>query len=718
LRETGKTATVLHFGPYEVDLRSEEVRKSGVRIKLSGQPFRVLAVLLERPGELVTREELHRRLWPRDTFVDFEHGLNAAVNRVRDGLNDSADRPRFVETLPRRGYRFIGELAVTKPDEPFTVPQLVHKLQDPAVGARRWWKPVVWTGASLACVLAIAIADVRFYSKSKPAQDSLLPVPFTALPGVEMYPAFSPDGSQIAFAWDGHSTSPAKGFDLYVKLIGSESPLRLTDHPSQGIAPAWSPDHTQIAFQRVDGENTGIYAVSALGGPEKKLRTTHATARVSSISWSPDGRWIAYPDSEGREDHRRLFLLSPGTLESTQIPHVEECMDELSPAFSSDGSRLAYVCYLDSGGFSIYLLAPPNGRPQLINHYTGWPWGIAWSGDGKRLILSRFEGGSDYDELYEVNLADRALHKLQIAGGGSHPAVSLKGDKLAFEARIGNATNVNIWRKDLLHPRAPGVKLIASTRNEETPQFSPDGKYIAFASNRSGNAEVWLTKSDGSQPVQLSHLGNRMAGSPRWSPDSKKIVFDSGEFGAANVYVADISERMPRKLVTDIRYTSEASWSLDAKWIYFVGNGQEAGGIIYRCPAEGGNAAVLSSERGAFPGQFFDPDTVYFASRFDGNTLLKRISLAHPGKQMPVEGLPPMRYVSDWTVVPGGIYFIPADLLQSIRFFDFRSRKVSEVFSIDTAFALGLSASPDARWLVYPQVDELDSNIMLISNLR
>jgi TolB-like protein/DNA-binding winged helix-turn-helix (wHTH) protein/Tfp pilus assembly protein PilF len=113
---------VAKFGVFEVDLRSGELRKAGTRVKLHDQPFQVLAMLLDRPGELVTREEIRQKLWPGDTFVDFDHGLNSAVNRLRDALGDSADTPRFIETLPRRGYRFIATLtaAPTKPGLPET----------------------------------------------------------------------------------------------------------------------------------------------------------------------------------------------------------------------------------------------------------------------------------------------------------------------------------------------------------------------------------------------------------------------------------------------------------------------------------------------------------------------------------------------------------------------------------------------------------------------
>src|SRR5258708_24122741 len=139
------------FGPFEVDLRSQELSKSGVKIRLGGQPFEILAALLERPGELVTREELRARIWPADTFVDFNHGLNAAVNKLRGVLNDSAEHPLYIETLPRRGYRFTGKLGPPPPVDgphisaPAPPPPFQNTLQSTIPG----WGP----GLAYACAL-------------------------------------------------------------------------------------------------------------------------------------------------------------------------------------------------------------------------------------------------------------------------------------------------------------------------------------------------------------------------------------------------------------------------------------------------------------------------------------------------------------------------------------------------------------------------------------
>ena len=147
MAETERQLRLVRFGDFEVDLRSGELRKAGVKQKFGGQPLQVLSILLERPGEVVTREELQKRLWP-DTFVDVEHNLNTAINKIREVLGDSAENPRFVETLPRRGYRFIGEL------EPLMQPVVAVEADRGSHSRRAWWK----IAAGVLAVLAVALA--------------------------------------------------------------------------------------------------------------------------------------------------------------------------------------------------------------------------------------------------------------------------------------------------------------------------------------------------------------------------------------------------------------------------------------------------------------------------------------------------------------------------------------------------------------------------------
>jgi Tol biopolymer transport system component/DNA-binding winged helix-turn-helix (wHTH) protein len=704
MAQTSRSPTTIRFGAFEADLLTGELRKSGIRIKLQDQPFKVLVSLLEQAGEVVTREELRRSIWPDGEFGDFDHAVNIAVAKLRTALNDSADQPRFVETLARRGYRFIGTIT-----PPATQPAATEPSR--ATPRRAKWRIAA---AILAVgVICAAVALVLAYRRSQPRRPSSLTLvlPFTALPGDETSPAFSPDGSRIAFAWNGDPDSGAKGFDLYVKAIGGETVLRLTHHPSDWLCPAWSPDGTQIAFHRLAGADTGVYVVPVLGGPERKLHSTRVPYSVAApISWSADGKWIAFGDPLPNEAQDRIFLLSMETLEVRQVPHNPKCLHEGAPVFSHKGNELAYVCVHSMNELELYSVSPWGGAPRRISAVSA-AVGFSWSADDSSLVIS--ELFKDELGLAEINLKDGSSRRLDFAETASWPTVSLTGEKLAYSSAFGNSS---LWRLDLRHPQTPAAELIKSTQGHEAAEYSPDGRQIAFISSRAGPWDLWMSDADGGNLVQLSRsIVN--PGNPRWSPDGTNIAFDSSLPGDREIYVVDVSGGVPKRLATNLRNIATPSWSRDGKWIYFRSY-EALGEKIYRCAATGGNAVALGGEFDATaPQESFDESLLYFAVR-PANTTLSTISLTGDFQISPVEGLPPIFRANLYTVVQGGIYFVPADAPRTLRYFDFASRKVSDVFHLRKDFAQGLSVSPDGRWLLYSQVDDENSDIMLVDHFN
>jgi len=252
------SARIVRFGIFEVDLKAGELRRSGLRVKLQEQPLQVLTALLEHPGEVVTRDELRNKLWPADTFVDFDHSLNAAIKRLRDVLGESAETPIFVETVARRGYRFIGNVdmpAATSSARPRPRQQL--SLGNALVIGL------------IVCALALFSSYYRHWRVSKTGQPTVIPVVTNV--GEKYTPSLSPDGQHLAFIWNGGA---GPHFSIYVKIVGTEESLRLTKEASIDFNPVWSPDGRYIAFCRILKGETGIYIIPASSGTERRVRET------------------------------------------------------------------------------------------------------------------------------------------------------------------------------------------------------------------------------------------------------------------------------------------------------------------------------------------------------------------------------------------------------------------------------------------------------------
>jgi Tol biopolymer transport system component/DNA-binding winged helix-turn-helix (wHTH) protein len=726
-------SVIIRFGPFEANLSTQELKKLGTRLRVPNQSFQILAMLLERPGQLVTRDELRQKLWPSDTFVEYDQGLNAAVNRLRDALGDSAEKPLYIETLPRRGYRFLEktEVVVENDNETAGAPAGPAPLQSEAIPVGREKQPAAtvslpveplagvgpagfnWRTFRIAgvvifiCILFLWATLVRL--KRRPSQvnfSSARVIPFTSLPGQEVAPTFSPDGSQIAFAW---SSSLGKGFDLYVKTIGSERMIKLTDHPAHWISPAWSPDGTQIAFSRWSEDQSGIFAIPALGGPERKV----ADARFwyepfMEISWLPDSKSLAYWSTGEGGSH--IFLLAFDTLRPRMIDPALPCWDMASPSVSPDGKKLAFVCTSSIAVYSIYELPLSGDSPHLLASMMGYFRGLTWSADGTRVIFSNDSG--DGGSLWEVDL-DGRLGKLPFGEEGSNPTAAARGDRLAY---VRGWKTIDIWRLDLhsRHPEESATKLIYSTRIQRVPQYSPDGKKIVFESDRSGAHEIWLADADGNNLIQLTSFNGPQTGSPSWCSDDHRIAFDSRATGSSAIYIEDINERFPRQVKTDVQNLALPTWSEDCQSL-FASDGHDN---LYRVPSQGGPASRISDKGSWF--SVVKNGRVFFNVNQNSDVAIWSTSL-NGGQEEPLTGMPRFNAAENWTATARGIYYTSSTSTPpAINFYDFVTRTVQRLCTLPQSPSPGggLSVSPDGHWLLYTRTDDAQSDIMLASHFQ
>ena len=569
-----------------------------------------------------------------------------------------------------------------------------------------------------ACLVALGVVYAIRKGSAPAAGANYKPIQLTAL-GYVNHAAISPDGTRLAFEWAGPGVPSVEHLALYTKTIGEEAIQRVTEFKPGLIVPAWSPDGSQLAFQRLGKDTSGIFVVSAHGGPEKKLYSTHAAfGRSLTIAWSPDGKFIAFANAPFSGGHMALSLLSIDTQEVKQIDHNDRCLDETGPVYSHDGKYLAYNCYSASSDFAIALVRSDGSGSRILREFQGYCNGVAWMGDNKHLLFSQAQNGIETSYLRELAVADGSVRDVTSGQGYEAISISAKGDRLVFANESGG--NDVIWRADVTRPQDAPVELISSTRTQNGPSYSPDGSHIVFSSDRTGSQEIWMSDANGQNLAQLTHLG-QSSGSPSWSPDGKKVAFDSRtprNDGSphADVYVLDVAERAPKKLNVGDGEASVPTWSHNGKWIYFV-SGVGGRNRIFRVGSEGGQAMAISTSPGFLPMESADGQYVYFASSTTSPATLLMASLNPIGTESRVEGIPGLSFVDNWTLVRDGIYFYPANDISTMSFFEFASKRVRPILKDQQAY-FGISAAPDGRHILYAKHTIPKRDIMLIDNFR
>jgi len=569
----------MRFGTYEVDLRLGELRKNGKRVKLTGQPFQILVILLEHSGDLVTREQLQQRLWPSDTFVDFDSGLNAAINRVREALGDSAENPRFVETLPRRGYRFIAAIKIDSRPTTATLPAAESNVSPTQTITRQGALPaseaserrplsrrLLLGGVFMLTVVAVAVALLsRLSRRSSGWGFQAMKLSRVTQSGNAINVAISPDGRYAVYVLrEGEKQSlnvrqVATGSDVqilppdevviwsltfspdanYIDFVRGEKPDFTDTHlyrmPVLGGTPylamqggidfgsSYSPDGRQFAFLRVANSGPGtvdVLIAKADGSNQRVVASRPYRDADIGLAWSPDGKKVAFTTSEATKKLRSsLWAIS---IADGSVREIYATPDTIGrPRWVPDGSGLLAPIGNAGQAFrgQLWFISYPKGEARrLTNDLMDYQLCcLDLTPDGKTLVDTELSTVSDLWLAPGGNTARaKQITTKEFAVGGFS---WMPDGRIIFASQDGNLYVVN-------QDGSGRTRLTPDDSSNWDPSVCGDGRYIVYAAYREQKRGIWRMSADGSNPIRIAD--ETFAIRPQCSPDGKWVVYVRG----------------------------------------------------------------------------------------------------------------------------------------------------------------------------------------------
>jgi Tol biopolymer transport system component/DNA-binding winged helix-turn-helix (wHTH) protein len=729
------------FGEYRLDARERRVWRGNEVVPLSPKSFDLLVLMLQGAGRLLEKDYLIRSLWP-DSFVQ-DANLSVHVANLRKALGKSSEVEQFIETVPKVGYRFVvpvsrllspesmGEQGVEEvasqsvptenvvPENPSQPSSADAASQAPPAKRDNRMFRVMPLAALFAIVCVVGLVAIRFWGihKEGVVGNATSTRPLTSTPGLFLQPAFSPDGQELAYTWRSRTDNHQS---IYLQHVSSDDRRILVDSGTDDYSPAWSPHGDEIAFLHSLGDDQPL-EIWIVKRQNPSLRSRVATIcgandvfrNPPALSWSPDGLTFVTTDCVGSHDSPALIAITVSTGEKRQLTHPPARTFDDQAAFSPDGALVAFRRSQGDSSDEIYVVPATGGAERKLTSRVNPVDGLAWSNDGKRIVFSSGRATS-LGSIWSLPL-----------GGGeptavttplthtSSPTVSPAGNRMAY---VDSPNNMSVWRLPL-NPRGEAEPFIASNFFDASAVYSPDGAYVAFRSDRSGANEIWICRSDGTDPKRITHFDGPVTGSPRWSPDGRLIAFDSRAAGRADIYVVNRDRGEPLRITNSTATNSDnvvPGWSHDGKAIYFSSN-RTGEWQIWRHSLDTG-AEVQITTKGGFNAMETSDGNLLIYVKDLGRTELRRLSLRQSQDDVSVASLGSGIWHA-WTVTGDSLFYLKrssSSASPSVFQLDLRSGKTQDIGPAAQAVNDSIAISPDGRSLLFGRRSNTNSSIMIL----
>jgi Tol biopolymer transport system component/DNA-binding winged helix-turn-helix (wHTH) protein len=732
-----KEHEVYKFGEFTLDPIAKVVFRDGQPVHLTRKAVETLQVLVENSGQVLTKEEIMSAVWG-GRIVD-EANLTQNIAVIRKALGAAQGTPAHIETFAGRGYRLEGPVACSVLQA--TIGQATPPGQQgpDAVPQQPTRSRLLWPGLGLAAAVLVVSAGVLLRFETPPRDTQFRVTPVTRMHGKEFQPALSPDGSRLVFLWSQDGTAPPS---IWMKETAGGSPVKLTGIEGHCSSPAWSPDGRRVAYLRIGKDSTEILEKGTDSREERRiaaLSPPNYGLDNRLIAWSPEGKTLVVAHSDTADRQPGLVAIDTMTGQSRRLTRPSADSADVDPRFSPDGSFISFVRIYHRSHQELFVLPAQGGEPRQLTRFNGQISSHDWSRDGHlvfasnhsgefRLWRTRLRAAGQQPRLPLPPWAEAAASMIGLnsdvpfSGGIESPKpIAVYGD---FPIQISIATRSdvlvysslnqdrNVWRLDLM--KKAWDRIAASSGQDASPQYSPQGDRISFRSDRSGDEQLWVAAADGSNPRQITQ-GKVKPSVGRWAPDGGSVVFNNPLTGE----IFRASTREPANLSAAGANGIHPVFSPDGRWIY-------AGGQlgIVRIPSGGGPGIPISQVKSESLNVSPDGRFLFYV-REPNDTTLWRLTLETGESTKVLDNLVP-GCTSCWALAASGVYYLGTDRgsfdAQVLYYRDWKSGADRVVIRYpEPLWPQGsgpFSLSPDGRYLLCVRVDPSNSDVLLVSPFR